>query len=112
MGMVNSVQLIGRFGKKPELIQGTNGDVIIRGSLCTNEHFKDAQGNKVSQDNWHNIVAFGKVATRINNYVEKGVLIKISGRLRTRNYTDKQGVERYTTEVIVEDILFLQSKKD
>lgn len=112
MSIVNQVQLIGRFGKKPESIKNEGKEMIVRGSLCTNEHYKDQHGNKVQQDNWHNIVAFGNVAARIEKYVEKGVLIKIEGRLRTRNYKDNQGIERYTTEVIVEDVLFLQSKKE
>lgn len=112
MSIVNQVQLIGRFGKKPESIKNEGKEMIVRGSLCTNEHYKDQHGNKVQQDNWHNIVAFGNVAARIEKYVEKGVLIKIEGRLRTRNYKDNQGIERYTTEVIVEDVLFLQSKRE
>jgi single-strand DNA-binding protein len=79
--------------------------------MATNETYKDAQGNKATRTEWHNIVSFGKVANLIIQYCKQGDHIMLSGRLQTRQYTNKENQQRYTTEIITEEILFLGGKK-
>jgi len=110
MSKTNHVRLIGHAGQKPKLINLENQQSIISMSVATNESFKDANGVKQTKTDWHNVVAFGKVATLINQYVNKGDHIMIEGKLQTRQFITKDGEQRYTTEVICQDVLFLGSK--
>ena len=98
---MNKVMLIGNVGKKPELKESKSGPVC-RVSLATTRHWTDAQGQKQSETEWHNCTAFGRVAEIFAEYLDKGSQLMVEGRLRTREYTDAQGVKRYSTEVLVE----------
>lgn len=112
MASLNRVQLIGNLGKDPETSY-TSGDsplAIARISLCTNRKYKDAQGQMQEESEWHRVVAFGRVAEVAQTYLRKGSSAFIEGRLRSRKYTDKDGVQRYVTEVIAESLQLLDKK--
>ena len=106
----NNVQLIGNVGQDPTITELESGKKVVRLSLATNENYKDAQGEKQTNTNWHNLVAWGKTADIIETYVTKGKEIAIAGKLNTRSYEDKDGERRYITEVTVNEILLLGSK--
>lgn len=111
MSKTNHVRLIGNLGGKPKLISTQEGQSVLSFTMATHETYKDQQGNKQSKTDWHNIVAFGKVANLINDYLNKGSQAMIIGKLQTRQYVDKQQNQRYVTEVIVEEVLFLGDAK-
>ncbi|WP_339916936.1 single-stranded DNA-binding protein [Yeosuana marina] len=106
----NSVRLIGNVGEDPILTTLENGKTVAKFPLATNEHYKDAKGEKKTNTNWHNLVAWGKTAEIIDKYAEKGKEIAVAGKLTSRSYEDKDGVKRYVTEVVVNEILLLGSK--
>ncbi|GMN11549.1 single-stranded DNA-binding protein [Croceitalea sp. MTPC9] len=103
----NHVQLIGNLGDDPTVTNLENGKKVARLSLATNENYKDKEGEKQTETNWHTVVAWGKVAEIIEKYVTKGKRIAIVGKLKTRSYNDKEGNTRYATEVIANEILLL-----
>lgn len=105
----NKVQLIGHVGGEPIMTNLESGKNVIRLSLATNEHYKNAEGEKQSDTNWHNLVAWGKTADIIEKYVTKGKEIAVEGKLTSRSYEDKDGIKRYVTEVVVNEILLLGS---
>ncbi len=106
----NKVQLIGNLGNKPEIITLESGKKLAKFSIATNENYKNAQGEKVTNTEWHNLVAWGKTAEIAENYLEKGKEIAIEGKLTTRSYDDKDGNKRYITEVVVSELLLLGTK--
>jgi single-strand DNA-binding protein len=103
----NKVQLIGRLGQDPEIVNLESGKKLAKFSLATNENYTNAKGEKVENTEWHNIVAWGKTAEIIEKYVNKGQEIAIEGRLTSRTYEDKEGVKRYITEVVCSEMLML-----
>ncbi|EIJ37478.1 single-stranded DNA-binding protein [Galbibacter orientalis] len=103
----NQVQLIGNVGQEPQVTVLDNGKKVARISLATNENFKNSKGEKQTNTDWHQLVAWGKVASLIEDYVFTGKEIAVQGKLSSRSYEDKEGVKRYVTEVIVSEILFL-----
>ena len=103
----NKVQLIGNVGQEPSTTNLDNGKKVARLSLATNEHYKNNKGEKVQATSWHTVVAWGKTAEIIENYVSKGKEIAIEGKLTSRSYEDKEGVKRYVTEVLASEILLL-----
>ena len=103
----NKVQLIGHVGQEPTITNLDNGKKVVRLSIATNEHYKDGTGEKQTNTNWHSLVVWGKTADIIEKYVTKGKEIAIEGKLSTRSYEDKEGQKRYTTEVIVNELLLL-----
>lgn len=103
----NKVQLIGHVGKKPETRTFEGDKKLIRFSVATNESYRNAQGEKVTETQWHNLVAFGKVAEIAEKYLDKGSEVALEGKLVNRNYTDKEGVKRYVTEIQVSELLLL-----
>ena len=105
----NKVQLIGHLGNKPEIRTLETGKKWTRFSMATNETYRNAQGVKVTDTQWHNLVAWGKTAEIIEKYVDKGTEVAIEGKLINRNYTDKEGVKKYVTEVQVSELLLLGS---
>jgi single-strand DNA-binding protein len=111
MSKTNSVRLIGHLGQDPKLVSNGENSSVVSFSIATNETYKDAQGNKATRTEWHNIVAFGRVANLIIQYCKRGEFIMLNGRLQTRQYTNKEGQQRYVTEIIAEEILFLGGKK-
>lgn len=111
MSKTNSVRLIGHLGQDPKLVSNGDQSSVVSFTMATNETYKDATGNKATRTEWHNIVSFGKVANLIIQYCKRGDFIMLNGRLQTRQYTNKEGQQRYVTEIISEEILFLGGKK-
>jgi single-strand DNA-binding protein len=106
----NKVQLIGNLGNDPEIITLESGKKLAKFSLATNESYKNAQGEKVTQTDWHNLIAWNKTADIIEKYVTKGKEIAIEGKLTSRSYETKEGEKRYVTEVVVNEVLMLNNK--
>ena len=106
----NKVQLIGNLGNNPDVRNTESGKKMARVSIATNESYRNAKGETVKETQWHNAVAWGKNAEVIEKYLTKGSQVAVEGKLVTRNYVDKDGIKRYTTEVQVNDILLLGSK--
>ena len=103
----NKVQLIGNLGNDPEIVNLESGKTLAKFSVATNKSYKNAQGEKVTDTQWHNIVAWGKTAQIIEKYVGKGKEVAIEGKLTTRSWEDKDGMKRYTTEVVCSELLML-----
>lgn len=106
----NKVQLIGNLGNAPEIKTLDSGSKLAKMSMATNEVYKNSKGEKVTETQWHNLVAWGKTAEIASNYLQKGSEVAIEGKLVTRNYTDKEGIKRYVTEVQVNEFLMLGKK--
>jgi len=106
----NSVQLIGRLGKDPEVKELTSGKSMATFSMATSDSYRNASGEKVEDTQWHNIVAWGKQAQIVGEYVKKGKEIAISGKLIHRSYETKPGEKRYITEINMKELLMLGSK--
>ncbi|MDT7831455.1 single-stranded DNA-binding protein [Flavobacteriaceae bacterium S356] len=106
----NKVQLIGNLGNDPEIISLENGKKIAKFSIATNDTYKNAQGEKVVDTQWHNVIAWNKTAEIIEKYVEKGKEIAVEGRLTNRSYETKEGEKRYITEIVCNELLLLGSK--
>jgi len=107
----NKVQLIGNIGNTPEITTlENNGKKLAKFSLATNETYKNASGEKVTNTDWHNIVAWNNTAQIIEKYLEKGKEVAIEGKLTTRSYDDKDGNKRYITEIVVNELLMLGHK--
>ena len=106
----NRVQLIGHLGTNPEVITLESGKKLAKMTLATNEDYTNQKGEKVKETQWHNVTAWGKQADIIEKYLTKGKQVCIEGKLSNRNYTDKEGVKRYITEIVCNEILMLGSK--
>ena len=106
----NKVQLIGNLGNAPEIKNTEKGRKLAKFSIATNETYYNAKGEKVVETQWHNLVAWGKVADVVENYLFKGTEVAIEGKLMNNNYTDKDGNKRYTTEVQVHELLVIGAK--
>ncbi|HBO30142.1 MULTISPECIES: single-stranded DNA-binding protein [Leeuwenhoekiella] len=106
----NHVQLIGNVGQEPTITNLESGRKVARFSLATNEFYKKDKGEKVQTTEWHTVVAWGKTADLIENYVVKGKELALSGKLKSRSYEDKEGVTRYVTEIEASEILLMGSK--
>jgi single-strand DNA-binding protein len=107
----NRVQLIGNLGNAPEIKTMESGKKVAKFSVATNEHYRNANGEKVTETTWHNIVAWGKVAEIVEKYLTKGSEVALEGKLLNRNYTDKEGVKKYVTEIEVSELLLLGGKE-
>jgi single-strand DNA-binding protein len=107
----NKVQLIGNLGMNPEVKTLDGGKKLAKFSIATNENYKNAKGEKVTDTQWHNVVAWGKTAEIIEKFLKKGSEVAIEGKLVNRNYDDKEGIKRYVTEVEVHEVLMLNAKK-
>ena len=108
----NKVQLIGNVGNEPEITNLESGKKVAKFSIATNESYKDSKGEKVTNTQWHNIVAWGKIAEIVEKYVGKGKEVALAGKLTSRSYETKEGEKRYVTEVVVDEILLLGIKGD
>jgi single-strand DNA-binding protein len=107
---VNKVILIGNLGQDPELRYTSAGVAVATFTLATNESWKDQDGNTQERTQWHNLVAWRKLAEICGEYLKKGSRIYIEGRLQYRNYDDKNGVKRYVTEIVIDQMMMLDSK--
>jgi single-strand DNA-binding protein len=108
--MVNKAILIGRLGKDPEVRYTPDGTMVTNFNLATDEQWKDKNGEKVQKTEWHRIVTFGKLAEICGNYLVKGKMVFIEGKIQTRAWDDKDGVKRYTTEIVANNMQMLDSK--
>ena len=107
----NKVQLIGHLGQDPDIKTFDNDKKVANMSLATSEQYKNAQGEKVTETQWHSVVAWGKLAEIAEKYLVKGTEVVVEGKLVNKNYTDKQGVKRYVTEVQANELLILTKNK-
>lgn len=110
--MINKVILIGNLGRDPEVHTASSGNIVTQLSLATTRRVKQTDGSYGDEVEWHRVVCFGKTAEVARDYLSKGRQIYIEGRLRTRKYVDKQGIERWVTEVICEQLKMLGRKDD
>ena len=103
----NRVQLIENLGQDPEIVNLENGSKLAKFSIATSESYRNAQGEKIEDTQWHNIVAWGKTAEIVDNYLTKGKQVAIEGKLVHRSYENKEGEKRYVTEVKCNELLML-----
>ena len=106
----NKVQLIGNLGNAPEVRNIESGKKMVRFSLATNENYRNAKGEKITETQWHNLIAWGKVADIVEKYLTKGTEVAIEGKLMSRTYTDKDGNKKYIAEIQVHELLLLGNK--
>lgn len=97
---VNKAIIVGRMGQKPELKYTPAQTAVTNITIATNESRRDANGNNIESTEWHRVVVFGKTAEFVANYLDKGALIYVDGRLQTRSWEDRDGVKKYTTEIV------------
>ena len=107
---VNKVILIGHLGKDPEVRYMPNGEAVANVSIATSENWKDKSGEKQEKTEWHNLVFYKRLAEIVGEYLKKGSQIYVEGRLQTRKWQTKEGQDRYTTEIIVNEMKMLGGK--
>jgi single-strand DNA-binding protein len=103
----NKVQLIGNVGQTPEIISIQKGKKLAKLTLATNEHYKDSKGDKKTETQWHNLIAWGKTAEIIENYVKKGEEIAIEGKIIYENFEGTDGIKKYVTKIRISEVLML-----
>lgn len=106
MSSVNKVILLGNVGKDPE-VRETNGGSVANLKLATSEKYTDKNGKKQENTEWHNLVVYGKLADVVSKYVNKGDKLYVEGAITTKKWKDKEGNDRYTTEIKVRDLTML-----
>jgi len=106
---VNKVILVGNLGQDPELRHTDSGTAVCNIRLATNESYKDANGEWVERTEWHSVVAWARLAEICNEYLKKGSQVYFEGNLQTRKWQDKEGNERYTTEIKAKEMMMLSS---
>jgi|TARA_B100000795_G_C22801093_1_gene441958 single-strand DNA-binding protein len=111
MAGVNKVILIGHLGKDPEVRHLENGTAVANFTLATSESYKDKQGNRIDQTEWHNVIVWRGLAEVAEKFLKKGSQVYVEGKLRTRSWEDQTGNKRYTTEIVADNFTML-SKKD
>lgn len=105
--MLNQVQLIGRVGRDPEVRYMPNGEAVCNFSIATSENWKDANGQKQERTEWHNITMYRKLAEIAGQYLKKGALVFVQGKIQSRKYVDKNGIERTAYEIICDSMKML-----
>ena len=108
--MKNKVQLIGNLGQNPDVRTTETGKKLARISIATNESYQNAKGEKVTETQWHQVIAWGKTAEIAEKYLTRGSDVAIEGKLVNRSYTDKEGNKKYVTEVQVNEIILMGKK--
>ena len=109
---VNKAILVGNVGKDPETRYLEGGTAVSRFSLATSEVYKNKNGEKITNTDWHNIVVWRGLAEIAEKYIKKGTQLYVEGRIKTRSYTDKDGNTRYTTEIVADNFQMLGRKSD
>ncbi len=110
---VNKVTLLGNVGKDPEIRSTAGGTMVANFTIATSDRQKDAQGNWQERTEWHNMVAFTRLAEIVRDYVKKGSKLYIEGKIQTRSWDDKEtGAKRYRTEIIVNDLSLLSGREE
>lgn len=107
MSSVNRVFIVGRIGKDPEAKYMPNGDAVTNFSVATSERWKDKEGEQQEKTEWHRCTAFKRLAEIVAEYAVKGTLVCVEGKLQTRKWTDKDGVEKYSTEIVADRVQLL-----
>lgn len=107
----NRVQIIGNVGGAPEVRNTESGKKLVRFSIATSESYRNTAGEKVTETQWHNVIAWGKIAEIAEKYIVKGGEVAIEGKLIHRNYTDKEGNKKYITEIQLNELLLLGNGK-
>jgi single-strand DNA-binding protein len=110
--MVNKVILVGNLGRDPEMRSLPSGQPVANFSVATSRRYKDREGNRKDETEWHNVVCFGKQAEIAGQYLVKGKMIFVEGRIQTRSWEDKEGKKQYRTEIICENFQMLGSRGD
>lgn len=111
--MINKVILVGRLGKDPEIRSTPGGQSVAKFTVATDERFTDRNGEKQERTEWHNIVAWGKLGEICGQYLKKGKLVYIEGRIRTDSWDDKEsGQKRYRTEIVANEMKMLDRRGD
>jgi len=110
--MVNRVVLIGRLGADPEIKYTPDGTMVVNFRIATDESYKNRNGEKVSKSEWHRIIVWGKLAEICGNYLTKGSLVFIEGKLQTRSWDDKDGNKHSMTEIVASNMKRLDSRKN
>lgn len=111
-GSVNKVILIGNLGADPEVRYTEGGQCVANVRIATNRAYNNREGNRVEETEWHRVVMWGKLGEIVEKWLKKGSTIYVEGRLRTRQWTDQNGMERYTTEVVAENMTMLGGRTD
>jgi single-strand DNA-binding protein len=107
MASINKVILVGNLGKDPEIRHTESGVAVARFPIATSESYKDKTGNKVERTEWHNIVAWRGLAEVAEKYLKKGQSVYVEGKIRTNNYQDKEGIQRYSIEIVADNMTML-----
>ncbi|AII50340.1 MULTISPECIES: single-stranded DNA-binding protein [Hymenobacter] len=110
MAGVNKVILIGNLGKDPEVRHLEGGSTVANFTLATNEYYRDKQGTRIERTEWHNIAAWRGLAEMAEKFLKKGQQVYVEGKIRTRQYQDKDNQTRYITEIIADEITMLGSR--
>lgn len=106
----NKVQLIGNLGNEPEVITLESGKKLAKFSLATNESYRNSEGEKITNTEWHNLIAWGKIADVVEKYLKKGNEVMVEGKLTSRSYETKEGEKRYITEIVCNELLMLGNR--
>jgi single-strand DNA-binding protein len=106
----NKVQLIGNLGGKPEVKNTEGGKKLAQFSVATSEIYRNAKGEKVTETQWHRVIAWGKLAEIAEKYLDKGKEVALEGKLINRSYNDKDGIKKYITEIQLNELLMLGAK--
>lgn len=107
----NSVRLVGFLGSDPEAKTVGANKKLVRVAIATNDSYKNDKGEKVEETQWHNLVFWDKTAGIVEKYLHKGSEISVEGKLTSRSYTDKDGIKRYVTEIVVNELLMMGKKQ-
>ncbi len=110
--MKNSIQLIGNLGRDPEITKTSNGGKVGKASIATNESYKDKNGERITQTQWHNLVAWGELADYMESKLKKGAYIGIRGKIRYNKFTSKDGQAQVRTEILVQEFLTAEGQKE
>lgn len=108
--MRNKVQLIGNLGQNPELRTFEGGKALAKFSLATTDTYRDATGKKITETQWHNVVAWGNLAKTAEKYLVKGSEVAVEGKLMHKSYDDKDGKKHYYSEIVVNEMVLLRGK--
>ena len=109
-GSMNKVILVGRLGQDPKLAYTQGGTPVANFSMATDESYRDNSGNKVEKTEWHRVVCWAKTGELVSQYLRKGSLVLVEGKIETRKWQDQNGNDRYTTEIKANNVQFLESK--
>lgn len=107
----NSITLIGNLGQNPEIRKATNGNTFVTVSLATSDVYRNNKGDKITDTQWHNCIAWGKTAEVMSELLKKGKEVVVRGKLTYRNWEDKNGVKRYSPQVVINEFMLVGPKE-